>query len=340
MKTWLIAGVIIAIIVVSSGAGLYLYSVNLPPEAQTKTIIDSTGASVEVPINVDRVVALRSGIIEMMIVLGAEDKLVGVDEQTVVGTGYGEFNARLCPQLMDLTAPVSGKTVNVEQVIALDPDVILIGGYGRLSWIDPLKAANLTVVVTHFEEIGNFTRDLNILAQVIGKENEANAVTPHVQGVLDKVESRVGDLPTAEQVTAYFCSHDIYHVYGSTTFEHAQIVQANGVNVAESITTWLPEVSPEQLLLWNPEIIFTLEGTSLEDILSDTRIQDVSAIKNGKVYSIAECGWDFGSLRALFSIEWMASKLYPDKFSDLDMTQEANSFYQAVYGVDYTGPSL
>jgi iron complex transport system substrate-binding protein len=340
MKTWLIAGVIIAIIIVSSGAGLYLYSVNLPQEGQTKTIIDSTGASVEVPVNVDRIVALRPGIVETLIALGAEDKLVGIDEQTVVGSGYGEFNVRLHPQLMNLTAPVSGKTLNVEQVIALDPDVVLIGGQGRLSWIEPLKAVNLTVVVTHFEEIGNFTRDLNIVAQVVGKEDKANTVAAYIQGILDEVESRVGDIPVAERVTAYFCSHDAYHVYGSTTFDHAQIVTANGINVAESITTWLPEISPEQLLLWNPDVIFTLEGTSIEDILSDTRIQDVSAVKNGKVYSTPEAGWDFGSLRAIFAIEWLASKLYPDRFSDVDMTQEANSFYQAVYGADYTGPSL
>jgi len=340
MKTGLIAGVIIAIIIVSCGAGLYLYSANLSQEGKTKTIIDSTGTSVEIPADVKRVVALRSGIVEMIVVLGAEDKLVGIDDYTAKGTDFGAYIAEICPQVLNLTVPVSGKTINLEQIIALEPDVVLIGGYGRLSWIDPLKAANLTVVVTHFEEIGNFTRDLKILAQVVGKENEANTVAAYIQGVLDKVESRVGNIPTDEQVTAYFCSHDAFHVYGGTTFEHAQIVTANGIDVAESITTWLPEISPEQLLLWNPDVIFTLSGTSTEDILNDTRIQDVSAVKNGKVYSMPEGGWDFGSLRAIFAIEWMASKLYPDKFSDINMTQETNSFYQTVYDVDYSGPSL
>jgi iron complex transport system substrate-binding protein len=333
---------LVAIIVLAGVLAIAFYSGIIPtgPTATTKTIIDSTGTAVEVPINVERVVALRSGIIEMLCVLGVEDTIVGVDEQTTVGTGYGDFNVQLCPELEGITAPVSGKTVNVESVIALDPDVVFIGGYGRLSWIEPLKNANLTVVVTHFEEIGNYTRDLGIIAEVMGVEERAEPIIAQVQNILDEVDSRVSDITTAEQVTAYFSSHDAYHAYGCTTFEHAQIVTAKGKNVAESITTWLPEISVEQLITWNPQVMFTLENTDTASILSDSKIQSVTAIHNQKVYSIPECGWDFGSLRAIFAIEWMASKLYPDKFADININQEVNTFYQTVYGIDYTGPEL
>ncbi|MCW4005246.1 MAG: ABC transporter substrate-binding protein [Candidatus Bathyarchaeota archaeon] len=341
MKT-LLAVVIIAIIAVGGVAGVYLYSSSSPEggEPQTRTVVDSTGETVEIPMEVNRVVALRSGIVEMLVVLGAEDTIVGVDEQTTDGSGYGAFNVQICPELLGVTAPVAGRSVNVEEVIALDPDVVFIGGYGRLSWIEPLKNANLTVVVAHFEEIGNFSRDLRIVAEVVGKTERAEQVIPHIEGVLSTIDSHVGDISVAEQVSAYFCSHDVYHAYGSTTFEHFQIVTAKGVNVAESITTWLPEISPEQLIDWNPDVIFTLEAVNTDEILHDERIQSVSAISDGKVYSIAEAGWDFGSLRAIFAIEWMSTKLYPDHYSDIDINQEANSFYQAVYGVNYTGPQL
>ncbi len=341
MKKSLIAVILIAVIAIASASAV-VYSLNgtQGPSSATKTVIDSTGASVEVPTNVKRVVALRSGIIEMLCILGQEDKIVGVDEQTTVGTGYGAFNVQLCPELKNMTAPISGKSVNVESVIALQPDVVFIGGYGRLSWIEPLKNANLTVVVTHFEEIGNYTRDLGIIAQVMGVQDKAQPIITQVQNILDKVDSRVGNLTAAEQVTAYFCSHDAYHVYGSTTFEHAQIITAKGINVGESVTTWLPQISAEQLITWNPSVMFTLEGTDTASILNDNQIKSVSAISNQKVYSIPEAGWDFGSMRAIFAIEWMASKLYPQRFSDININQEVDSFYQAVYGIDYNGPEL
>ncbi|MCW4010369.1 MAG: ABC transporter substrate-binding protein [Candidatus Bathyarchaeota archaeon] len=341
MKKWLISTLIIAILAIGSVSGVYLYSLNSPQEtANTRTIIDSTGEAVEVPTNVQRVVALRPGIVEMLCILGVSDKIVGVDEQTISGAGYGEFNLQLCPELSHLTAPISGKTINVESVIALHPDVVFIGGSGRLSWIEPLKNANLTVVVTHFEEIGNYTRDLGILAEVMDVEDTAGPIITQVQNILDAVDSHVSSLTTDEQVTVYFCSHDAYHAYGCTTFEHAQMVTAKGINVAESITTWLPEISVEQLIVWNPSVMFTLEGTDLASILSDPQLQSISAISNQKVYSIPEAGWDFGSLRAIFAIEWMSSKLYPDLFADIDINQEVSSFYQAVYGMDYTGPEL
>jgi len=341
MKKSIIAAVLIVVIAIASASAI-VYSLNLTqgPTSATKTIIDSTGASVEVPTDVKRVVSLRSGIIEMLCILGQEDKIVGVDEQTTVGKGYGAFNVQLCPSLLNMTAPVSGKSVNVESVIALQPDVVFIGGYGRLSWIEPLKNANLTVVVAHFEEIGNYTRDLGIVAQVMGVEDKAQPIITQVQNTLDKIEARVGNITSAEQVTAYFSSHDAYHAYGSTTFEHAQIVTANGKNVADSITTWLPQVSAEQLITWNPSVMFTLEGTDTAAILNDNQIKSVSAIANQKVYSIPEAGWDFGSMRAIFAIEWMASKLYPERFADIDINEEIDSFYQAVYGIDYTGPEL
>jgi iron complex transport system substrate-binding protein len=341
MKKSIIAAVLIVVIAIASASAI-VYSLNLTqgPTSATKTIIDSTGASVEVPTDVKRVVSLRSGIIEMLCILGQEDKIVGVDEQTTVGKGYGAFNVQLCPSLLNMTAPVSGKSVNVESVIALQPDVVFIGGYGRLSWIEPLKNANLTVVVAHFEEIGNYTRDLGIVAQVMGVEDKAQPIITQVQNTLDKIEARVGNITSDEQVTAYFSSHDAYHAYGSTTFEHAQIVTANGKNVAESITTWLPQISAEQLITWNPSVMFTLEGTDTAAILNDNQIKSVSAIANQKVYSIPEAGWDFGSMRAIFAIEWMASKLYPERFADININEEIDSFYQAVYGIDYTGPEL
>jgi iron complex transport system substrate-binding protein len=341
MNKSVIAAILIAGIAIASASAI-VYSLDLTqePTSTTKTIIDSTGESVEVPTNVQRVVALRSGIVEMLCILGQEDKIVGVDEQTTVGTGYGTFNVQLCPSLLNMTAPISGKTVNVELVIALQPDVVFIGGYGRLSWIEPLKNANLTVVVTHFEEIGNYTRDLGIIAQVMDVEDNAQPIITQVQNILDEVDARVGNLTLAEQVTAYFCSHDAYHAYGCTTFEHAQIVTANGKNVAESITTWLPQISAEQLITWNPSVMFTLEGTDTAAILNDNQIKSVSSIANQKVYSIPEAGWDFGSMRAIFAIEWMASKLYPERFADVNINQEVDSFYQAVYGIDYNGPTL
>jgi iron complex transport system substrate-binding protein len=340
MNTKILLGIaLIAIITV--GSGWYLYSVNSPTDStpKTKTVVDSRGQTVTIPADVQRVIALRSGIIETLFALGAQDKIVGIDESTKTGTGYGEFPARLQASIVDLPCPVN-KDPNIEEIIALNPDVILIGGYGRLKWVSQLEDYNLTVVVTHFEEIGNFTRDLKIVGEVVNKQQKADELASYVDSFLTSLQSKVANVSPDQLIHAYFAGNDVYHVYGCTTFEHSQIVTAGGVNVAEGITTWLPQVSPEQMIVWNPDVIFTLHGVDTAAILSDEQIQDVPAVKNNQVYALPESGMDYGTFRAIFAIEWIAAKQYPNLFAGVNLTDEANAFYQKFWGINYGGPTL
>ncbi len=333
-----VAVVLIAI----AGVGTYAYLTRPveTPVATTLTVVDSTGTSVKIPADPQRIVALRSMQAEMVVVLGAGSRLVGVDDMTKNGVGYGLFTSELMPSLKNLPAPVSGKTLNKEALLALDADVVLLGGYGRIAWVKEVRDLNQTAVVAHFEEIGNFTRDLKIIGRVVGAEDKAAEICANLDEIVAEVKAKVKGMPEAEKTSVYFCSHDVYHVYGGLTFEHSQILTAGGTNVAQEITAWTPEVSPEQLIAWNPDVIFTLEGVDVDAILNDPKIQQVDAIKNKRVYAIPESGWDFGSLRSIFAIKWMSSKLYPDLWSGYNMTNEAKEFYIATYGVEYDGPSL
>jgi len=117
-------------------------------------------------------------------------------------------------------------------------------------------------------------------------------------------------------------------------------VSAGGVNVAADLTGWMPEVSAEQLLQWNPHVVILLSGVSVDEVLNDPKLASLSAVKARRVYALPESGWDFSSPRALFCIEWLASKLYPERFADVDIEAEADEFYQNVFGVDYTDPAL
>ncbi|MDQ1279251.1 MAG: iron complex transport system substrate-binding protein [Thermoproteota archaeon] len=337
-----IIAIAIGVIIIASVSGYYLYGSVIAPALlpKTRTVTDARGAQVTIPYEVKKVLTLREVHTEMCIVLGAEDKLVGIDDGTKANRSYGVMNVKLRPAIQSLPCPISGKSLNLEQIVALKPDVIFIGGYGRLSWIDTLKPTNISVVVAHFEEIGNYTRDLKIMGEVLGKQDKANEISTHINSILSAVSSRVGNISQSQKISAYFSGNDLYHVYGSTTFEHFQIVTAGGTNVASSITTWLPAVSPEQLISWNPNVIFTLESVNKMSVLQDPNVQTVSAIQNQKVFPIPQGGWDFGSLRAIFAIEWLSTKLYPARWSDVNITNAANTFYQNVYKINYWGPSL
>lgn len=313
----------------------------LPP-GEAVTVVDSLGNEVLIPKDVKSVASMRSGITEIICALGQCDKIVAVDEMVKDGSSYGAFITSVHPELMDLPAPYAGHDLSVEEILRIGPDLVLHGGYGRIKQAEALmkQAPGLPVVIAHFETIEQYMGDIRIVAQCVDAEDRAEELIAYLQGHLDEIAARVGDIPESEKVRVFYGGHEIDHVYTPDTFEHAQIVLAGGVNVAQELSGWLPDVSAEQLLIWDPEVIVVLNGADMEAIFNNPQVSSVSAIKNGRVYALPEAGWDFSSPRALFAIQWLATKLYPERFADVDIEAAADEFYQAVFGVDYSGPAL
>lgn len=306
-------------------------------------VVDSLGNEVMIPAQVTAVASMRSGITEIIWALGQENKIVAVDEMVQGGFSYGEFIASVHPELMALPAPYAGQDISVEEMLRINPNLVLHGGYGRIKQAEALKnqAPNLPVVIAHFETIEAYMDDIRIVAQCVNAdEARIEELIDYLQGMLDDVSTRVSGVPEAKKTRIFYSGHDVYHAYTPETFEGSQILMAGGKNVADQMEGWLPEVSPEQLLVWDPQVIVMLNGAGVEEVLNDSRIASLTAVKEGRVYALPEAGWDFSSPRALFAIEWLATKLYPDQFADIDIDEAADEFYQAVFGADYNGPKL
>ena len=229
---------------------------------------------------------------------------------------------------MERAAPFRNRDISAEEMLRLNPDVVLHGGYGRIAQAEALQkqVPDMPIVIAHFETIEDYMNDIRIVAQCVNAEEAAERLIATLQGTLDFVTERVKDIPESEKVRVFYGGHDIYKAYTGTTFEHAQIVMAGGINVAADLEGWHPEVSAEQLLVWDPEVIIVLNGVDVDAILADPKVQGVSAIKNRRVYSLPEASWDFSSPRALFCIEWLAQILYPERFADIDIDAEADAF--------------
>lgn len=312
------------------------------PSGETVTVVDSLGAEVTIPEEVEGVASMRCGITEIICALGQKDKIVAVEEGVRGGEGYGAFIAGVHPDLMDRDCPLAGRDINAEEMLRINPALVLHGGYGRIKQAEAFEkqVPEMPVVIAHFETLEHYMDDIRIVARCVNAEARAEELIVYLQTKLDFVASRVKDVPANQMIRVFYGGHDIYHAYGGETFEHSQIVAAGGVNVAAELTGWMPEVSPEQLLLWDPQVIVLLNGASVEDVLNDTNLSSLAAVKAQRVYALPESGWDFSSPRALFCIEWLASKLYPEKFVDVDIEAEADEFYQSVFGVGYEGPPL
>jgi iron complex transport system substrate-binding protein len=313
-----------------------------PTVATTKTIVDSDGTTVVIPANPTKIAALRAPHIELLCALGAEKKISMVDSATQKGNSFGAFPAAAWPDLQKLpTADVNG-SISMEELIKNNPDVIIQGGTSRAQIIaDIRKQTTIPLVAVHLETFDKYMNDVRILAQVVNAEARGEELVKIFQDELDFVAGKVKDVPEGQKVRTFYGVFDVYHAYGANNFEDSQIKAGGGVNVAADTTGWAPEVSAEQLITWDPEVIIIGHYGSdykLDTVMNDPKLADISAVKNKRVYLLPDPDWEFMSPSALFGVEWVGSVLYPDKFKDVDILADANKFYQSVYGVNYIGP--
>jgi len=93
-------------------------------EAQpaTRTFTDQAGRTVVLPAEVNRVVTTwRPGTL-LVISAGGRDKIVGVDSSSQ----KSEFLTAVFPEILDLPGVGNKKGLNVEQMVAVKPDVVFI----------------------------------------------------------------------------------------------------------------------------------------------------------------------------------------------------------------------
>ena len=104
------------------------------------------------------------------------------------------------------------------------------------------------------------------------------------------------------------------------------------------------KVSMEDVLNWDPQVIFVqdLYAPVAAEIRNGAAWQPITAVRDNRIYITPEYvkPWGYPLPEALALGElWMAKKLYPDRFADIDMQSAADKFYRTFYGVPYAGPN-
>jgi iron complex transport system substrate-binding protein len=242
------------------------------------TLTDMTGRTIEMDKPAEKIVALLASDVEILYALGAGDKIVGVGE-------YCNYPA----EALEKQVVASGADTNIEEIIALDPDAVVIGTMAQSQeQISQLENAGIKVIVTDSDTIDDVYVNLELLGKLTGLETEAQQITEQMKDGFAALTSDPGD---GEPKTVYIEVSPLEYglwTTGTDTFLQ-EILDMLGVkNIFDDVSGWA-EISEEQVLQRNPDYIVTLtmyfgEGpTPEEEILGRANWQDVNAVKNGKV---------------------------------------------------------
>ena len=274
---------------------------------------------------------------------GAAEKVTGLGD---AGQGSGNFIKLIDPNYA--AKATLEKDAGAEQVAALQPDLVILKSYLAESVGASIEALGIPVVYIDFETPEQYSRDLAILGKVFNDEARASEVAAFFQSKLDEIAQTVKDAPKPRVLVLYYNDKDgnvAFNVPPMSWIQTQMVEMAGGEPVwadANPAKGWT-QVTLEQVAAWDADQIFVISyfksSTEVVDGLkADPNWAAIRAVKENKIYAFAGdvYSWDQPDPRWILGLTWMAGKLHPDLFPNLDIKAEVQNFYKTLYGLDVT----
>ena len=243
----------------------------------------------------NRIVVLDPATVEMIYMLGAEDKIVGVANLE---------RSKVWPEekVAKLESVGTFMKPSLEKIIALKPDLVIMSALTGEELNNGLKSNNIEakrVQANSIEEI--FTNFLEV-AKMLGKENEANKIIAEKKVKLEEIKK----IATGNKKGLFVMSASPLMVFGNDNLPNDIMKLLNIKNIAENQKGRNPIVTPEFIIKENPDIIITLLPNPAQIVAANPQLKNVNAIKNSKFIVVNSSQILRGSPRTIDQIEEIA----------------------------------
>ena len=248
-------------------------------ESASVTITDMYGREVSLDAPATRIVALTAADCEILCALGCEDALVGRGE-------YCDYPE----SILDVPVVQSGAETNIEEILALAPQVVLMGDMAQSQeQVAQLEQNGVRVVISDAEDIAGTYTAIRMTGALMGRDEAAEAIIADMQQTFDAIAAKAGD----SEKTVYFEVSPLawgLWTAGAGTFMDELAAICGLTNAFADVDGWAA-ISEEQVLARDPDYIVTIamyfgEGeTPVEEIMGREGWQGMKAVQSGSVYN-------------------------------------------------------
>jgi len=308
----------------------------VPAIARAVGITDAAGRAIAIPETVTRVFPAGPPAAILLYTL-APDLLLGwprANRAEECAFMLPEVCRR--PEVGRLTG--RGNTANLESVLALKPDLILDVGSTTPTFaslavrVQEQTGIPYALLDGRFDATAPTYRLLGALTR-----RDAEPLAAYAEKMLETIEARINRVPQEERPRVYYARGPRgleTGLGGSINVETIEYLGAR--NVAAERQGGLATVSIEQVLVWNPQVIVTIDRDFAAGVQNDPQWKQVEAVSAGRVHLSPKLpfGWvDFPpSVNRLIGLWWLAKIFYPDHF-DEDIRALTREFYSLFYHV-------
>ena len=264
--------------------------------------------------------------------------------------------AKIFPNVLNASTDfVQGGVVNAEELIKLDPDIVIYAA-GAEEEYNIITEAGLTAVGISarnfdYDCVRTFEEWVKILGEIFNEQDKAAGIADYGYEVHDEIQAKLDE--AGEDLERPRAMILFNYGAGSTTvgangfFSEYWLTSTGAVNVATDLTG-TPEVNMEQIYEWDPEIIYITNFSPAlpEDLYNNAVGEDdwssVTAVKNKQVYKmpLGMYRWFPPASDTPLVLQWLAKHNQPELFADIDMEQEMKDYYQRFYGVELTDDDI
>ena len=345
-KTKIILVILMALIVCGAAIAL-LASPSSMSSSGNQTITDMANRTVNIPGDINRVVATSPPMTTIMYML-APDKIAGVNFQ------WTDEELKYVPDQYKDKFPVVGgwfgsQDGNYEEFIASEPNFVVESideGMGvDLSTVEERqeKFGSIPVIaVTDNTNVTKIGSTIEFMGKILQTEDKAKELIDFNNKYLSEVDSVASSIPDSEKKSVYYASgEDGLSTYASGS-SHGQLISlVGGKNVADTEVQGSGSeltVSIEQVMKWNPDVIIATDEDFYNNVYSDSKWASVKAVKDHRVYISPQSPFKWfdrpPGANIIIGVPWTAKVIYPDKYSNIDMVDATKTFYSKFYHYD------
>jgi iron complex transport system substrate-binding protein len=238
------------------------------------SVVDDRGHEIAIESVPERIVAVGALYAEIVVGLGAVDRLIAVAE-----------SPDNPPATAGLPSVGPSYAPNVELILGFEPDLVL----GATDWggeRPALEAAGVTVLTTPLlTSVASILESIRTIGTAIDAARESILVAGRIAAEIVEIEASVLGKEAVSAAFLYASSaDDPPYTAGSGAIENELILRAGGTNVFSDVQGF-PQVSFEEIIARDPHVIFTAPS-QIENIVGNPLLQSVSAIVGGKVIGI------------------------------------------------------
>lgn len=313
--------------------------------AAVRQVTDAAGNVVEIPADISRIAVTPIPWSSVIYAIdGTAERMVCIHPGAIKAY-TGSFFETMAPDYAKLDTSCIGTdfSINMEEMVNKDIQAVVIWDY-QTDEAKQLEELGIAPIMVKNETVEELQASFRAIGQLLGKEDKAQDFIDLYGDTYEKIQSYQERVAQAEKPKVLYLRTSELTLQGNDNF----IKEALELSGAENVAAESVDINMEEILELNPDIILLswFDEFTPEDLYQNTidgqDWSNVKAVQERQVYKtpIGIYRWDAPGVETPLMMMWLATMIQPEIFSDIDMEQEIQDYFQTYFALELTDADL